>query len=166
MDTQFENTTIQTKEILRQAAACIMRKKLIIHAVVLLTLGIGFLIFVLFKGTDAAYFFGIAFSFACISIAIYRFDSVPKKFAERTYSNQLKLFKEPATLVVSVRAQTLSVENRQQNSLHTYSFSECVKLLENKAVVVLKTEKKTYILLDKAGFTKGTAEDFVALLRR
>lgn len=166
METVFENTTIQTKEILRHGAACIMRKKLIVHAVALAALGIAFLVFVFLKGTDVAYFFGVAFSFACIAIAIFRFDNVPRKFAERTYSDQMKLYKEPATVRMRVRRHDFTIENFQQNSLHTYAFKDCVKRMENKAVIVLKTVKKTYIILDKNGFIKGDTDALAAFLRK
>ena len=152
----FECTTVQTKPLLRQACARLMRTKLIVHALVL---------FVLLQRQSGAYFFAAAFGFACVALAIYRFQSVPNKFAEKTYSDYIKLYREPAKTVVRVYPDQLTVENLQQRSLHRIERSDHVRLLESGELFLLK-KQKSVILLEKAGFTTGTPEEFRSFFRK
>ena len=161
----FECTTVQTKPLLRQACARLMRTKLIVHALVLSAAALGFALFVLLRQQSGAYFFAAAFGFACIALAIYRFQSVPNKFAEKTYSDYIKLYREPAKTVVRVYPDQLTVENLQQRSLHRFKRSDHVRLLESGELFLLKRQKSV-ILLEKAGFTTGTPEEFRSFFRR
>lgn len=159
MEPVFECTTIQTKPLLHEAGARLMRTKLILHAAILLAVALGFALFVLINRLSGAYFFAAAFGFACIALAVYRFQSVPNKFAERSYSNYLKFYREPARTVVRVWQEQLTVENLQQRSQHRYELSECKRLLESGKLFLIRT-KKTVVVLDKSGFTAGTPEEF------
>lgn len=159
MEPVFECKTLQTKALLRQAGARLMRTKLIIHAAVLLAASAVFAAFVLIKQLENAYFFAAAFCMACVALAIYRFQSVPNKFAEQTYTEYLNFYREPACTVVRVWQGQMAVENLQQRSVHHYSRAECGRLLESSDLFLIPT-KKTVILMEKAGFSVGTPEEF------
>lgn len=159
MEPVFECTTLQTKALLRQAGARLMRTKLIIHAAVLVGASAGFAAFVLIRQLENAYFFAAAFALSCAALAIYRFQSVPNKFAEQTYTAYLKFYREPASTVVRVWPERMTVENLQQRSVHPYSREEWGRLLESSDLFLIRT-KKTVILMEKAGFSLGTPEEF------
>ena len=160
MKTIFEIRTVQTKDILRRTAARIMRMKLIIHAVVLIAIAIGFAAFVLSKQIASAYFFSAAFGLSCVGLAIYRFDSVPRKYAERTYSEMVMIHREPVISQISVNSDAICVENCHMHTVHRYSWAEIKGILEDSGLFLLKTEKGSYIIIDKTGFQCGDADSF------
>lgn len=160
MEPIFEITAVQSKEVLRRTAARILRTRLVIHTCLWMLAGTAFALFVLLRGMEEVYSFAAVLWMSCAGFSYYRFQSVPRKYAERTYSNTISLYREPVTLKIRVYRDALTVENRQQRTLHRYLLSECGPLLEEPELFLLQTNKKTYITMEKAGFTLGTAEDF------
>lgn len=165
MEPIFECTTVHTKPLLRQTAARIMRTKLIIHAVICTAIGLGYMLYILLSQQFNYLFFAAVFGLACIGLAIYRFQSVPKQYAEKTYADCLKLYREPSRTTARVYSEQVSSENLQ-GTLRYFPLNEC-RLLETADLFLLLTEKKkSVILLDKAGFTLGTPEEFRAFFRK
>lgn len=160
MEPLFECTTVQNREVLRMAAARLMRTKLIVHAVILITLALGFLAFVLIRRLEHVYFFATAFSMACIALAIWRFENVPQKFSRKTYEDQVKLYGEPAVTDVCVYESQLRIENRLQRRVKQYDWQDCVKIMETKELFLILTRQKTVVVLDKSGFHHGEPAEF------
>ncbi len=166
MESDFEVTTVQTKHVLQQACSRIMRVRLIVHGALWIAAGIGFSLFVCLRGIESAYSFAVIFAMACVGVAAYRIQSVPKRYGEQTYSEAVKLYREPVQQKIQIYGERLVAENRQTRTVHTCDLKECAAVLESRELLILKTKKKTFFILDKAGFTKGTPEAFLAHCRK
>lgn len=158
----FEITTVHTKSILRQVCARVMRGRLILHALLLMATAAVFALFVILRQIVNAYFFAAIFCLACISLAVYRFFSVPEKYAEQTYTDMVNTYREPIRNRICVYSGRITVENLLIHTVHSYDAKDCTGLLETHGILLLKTRKNSYIILDKTGFTKGTPEAFTS----
>ncbi len=161
----FEIHTDQSKEILRRTAARIMRGKLIAYGCIWIAVGTAFAIFVAVRRLENAYFFAALLWMGCASFSVYRYDSVPRRYAEKTYSSMVTMYGQPVSTWTLVYEDHFTVDNPLQRTNRRYGFDQCTLLLEDKKVFLLRTEKKSYIILDRAGFVQGDSEQFPAFIR-
>lgn len=162
MESIFEITTIHTKSILRQVGVRVMRNRLILHSLLLMATAAAFALFVILRQIVNAYSFAAIFCLACISLAIYRFFSVPEKYAEQTYTDMVNTYREPIRNRICVYSGRITVENLLSHTVHSYDAKDCTGLLETHEILMIKTRKNSYIILDKTGFTKGSPEAFAS----
>ena len=164
-ETLFECRTIQTRENLKEMTARLYRTQLIIHAVALTVLALAFLIFVIASGRTSYLPFALILLFAFGGVSAYRFESVPTKYSDKVYSQSVKLRGEASSGVMKADETSISHENEQTRVTKVYEYGELTAVRETKNLFLLKTEAKTWLMIDKRNFTTGTPEDFGALLR-
>lgn len=165
MEILFECTTNHTKDHLRELAARLMRTKLIIHAVILVGIAVGFGAFVFLRGIENAYSYVLIFGGACVGLAMFRFDNTPKKYAERTYDGNMQMYHNEAQYILRADAVSVTTQNTVTGIVHRYEWEDCIKVLESKNLLIIKTRKENVIFLEKAGFSRGTPENFVQMIQ-
>jgi len=161
----FECINVQSRENVHETSMTLMAKKLIIHAIIYLSLALAFLVWVIINGNLEHMTFAIVIFISCFALVSYRYYNVPKIYAKQIYETSIKMYQEAIHTHVQFTASIIRNNNLQSRNFKTFQYKEITKLVETEHLYLLLTQNKSVIMLTKDGFVTGEEAQFIDFMK-
>lgn len=161
MEPIFENRCVYTRELMLEVVKAAGGKLITGYCIVCM---------ILFGGAAAVYIPSRGFTAtAALLVGVVVFMAViligqPRWAAGLAYKRLRVSYPEDMAVNVVFTQEGFTVHNRASGGRMSYPYSQVVKLRQSEHLLILMLPKRMTLPLDRAGFTRGRAEDFPAFL--
>ncbi|MDD5935899.1 MAG: YcxB family protein [Clostridiales bacterium] len=161
-ESMFENTCTCTETIwnelcLKQARTRFVRT-LCIDIIVILLLG-----FYAYLTYD--FFYVIVITSFCIVLNLVECLYLPRRQAKMAYRRAMDLYHTEQSYQTFFYPDYIFLKNVQSKGEVKITYDKIAALLDTRQTYLLQLKQKTYLLIKKDGFTKGSMLDFVNFIQ-